>query len=342
MEDTMVMTKKQFCDSCQCDAVTVIVERPATYKFRGESFDINERVLQCSVCGEDLYDEDLDSETMRTLTKLYTEKVGLSLQDIKEIRKQYGLSMELFSRILGWSKSTIARYETGKFIPTSSHLIILKRLKDSPESIYEFFKQNLHKFNDKEIEKITKKLNFVDQNEVEKNLIETIQLNFKLHEKTIDTGYRVFNLEKLAHLILFFSEQGVPKTKLMKLLFYSDYLNFKDNLLSITGLPYVRLQYGPVPKDHELLLSTLEKIEFIEVSYEYSGEYEINRITALQSFDESLFDEDELEVMRKVKEKFKDYGSKSISDYSHNEDAWTKTKEREIISYTHADNLLIK
>lgn len=341
MEDTLVMTKKQFCDACQCDVNTVIVERPATYTFKGESFEINERVLQCSTCKEDLYNEILDAETMETLTKLYTERMGLPLEEIKSIREQYGLSMELFSRILGWSKATIARYESGRYIPDSSHLNILKQLRNSPGVIDEFYKQRMHKFNEKEQKKIKEKLNFADQNEVEKNLIETIHLNFKIHEKTIETGYGSFNLDKLINLVLYFAEQGVQKTKLMKLLFYSDYLNFKHNLLSITGLPYVRFKFGPVPKDYELLLSTLEKSDLIKINYEYHGDYEVNLIKATKQFNKDLFDEDEFEVIQKVKEFFKEHGSKTISEFSHKEDAWKLTEDKEIISYEHAENLLI-
>ncbi|MFC7394093.1 type II TA system antitoxin MqsA family protein [Scopulibacillus cellulosilyticus] len=204
-------TRTKYCDNCRCDVEAKIVERNSTYTFKGETFEINERVLICS-CGEELYDEVLDSETMKILTRMYEERIGLSLKDIKTIRNQYGLSMELFARILGWSKSTIVRYETGKYIPDSSHMTILKRLKDHPEVIDEYYKLNKHKFNEKEQEKINKKLSNTDEIKVEKSLVDTLNVNYKLNEKTIESGYSSFNLNKLINMVLFLPKRVFKKT----------------------------------------------------------------------------------------------------------------------------------
>jgi putative zinc finger/helix-turn-helix YgiT family protein len=334
----MVMTKTKFCDNCQKDVEASIIERPATYTFKGETFEIIERVFQCK-CNEDLYDDLLDSETMKTLTKLYEERVGLSFEEIKSIREQYGLSMDLFSRILGWSKSTIVRYESGKYIPDSTHMLVLKRLKDHPDDIDDYFKLTKHKFTEKEQEKITQKLNSNDQTKVEKGLVEALHINYKLHEKTIESGYSSFNLNKLINMILFFTQNGVPKTKLMKLLFYSDFLNYKRNLLSMSGMPYIRLPYGPVPKDHDLLLSSIDKHGLIEIDYDFMNDYTLINIKSMEEFDNSLFESEELEILHSVNSYFESYGSVAISDFSHEEEGWKNTDDRDIISYDYAGTL---
>lgn len=337
----MVAVKVKYCDNCQKDMEATIIKRQASYTIKGETLEFIERVLQCS-CGEDLYDELLDSETMKTQTDLYQERVGLSLEDIKYIRSQYGLSMDLFSRILGWSKATIARYETGKYIPDSAHMYVLKQLKGKPEVIDEYFKLNMHKFNKKEQFKIIDKLNSNDQNTVEKGLVDVLNINYKLHEKTIDAGFGTFDLNKLINIILFFTQNGVQKTKLMKLLFYADFLNYKRNLISITGMPYVRLPYGPVPKDYDLLLSTIEKNEFIDINYDFYHEYTVINIKAKQVFDDTVFNEEEINIFRFIQEHFNEYGSVAISEYSHKEDGWKNTENRDIISYDYADTLSIE
>jgi putative zinc finger/helix-turn-helix YgiT family protein len=339
MKDPMVTNKIVFCDECNCEKNSKVVERPATYTFKNETFEIIERALVCSECGADLYDEILDGQTMQTLTELYSERIGLSLEEIKSIREQYGFSMDLFSRILGWSKATIVRYETGKYIPTSSHMMILKNLKDKPELLDEFYKSNSHKFNEKEQEKIIQKLNYNDQTKVEKGLTEALNINYKLYEKTVSSGYVNFHLDKLINMILYFSNAGVLKTKLMKLLFYSDFLNYKRNLLSMSGMPYVKLPYGPVPKDHDLLLSTLEKNKFINIDYDFVNEYTIINIKSQTDFDESLFSPEEIQILEQVKEHFQGFGSRKISDFSHEEDGWKNTDDSEVISYDYALNL---
>lgn len=333
-------TKLKYCDNCQKEVFAKVIERISTYDLKGETFEINERVLLCD-CGEELYDEILDSETMRNLTKLYEERIGLQLDDIRSVRDQYGLSMDLFSRILGWSKSTIARYETGKYIPDSSHMAVLRRLKDHPESINEYYKLNKHKFNEKEQEKINERLLNSEQTTVEKSLNGILRINYKSHEKTIESGYSSFNLNKLINMIIFFSMNCVQKTKLMKLLFYSDFLNYKRNLLSMSGIPYVKLPYGPVPKDHDLLLSTIEKNDVIDIEYEFINDYTIINIKSSKNFDDSLFNEEELRILEQVNDFFENYGSVSISNFSHEEDGWKLTEDREIISYDFADTLKI-
>jgi len=332
------IAKVKYCEKCQEDVESNIIERHSSYTFKGETFDLIERVLQCP-CGEDLYDELLDSETMKTLSALYQDRIGLSLKDIKSIRTQYGLSMDLFSRILGWSKATIARYETGKYIPDSSHMQILKQLKEKPETIDEYFKFNQHKFSEKEQHKIMGKLDNNDQNMVERGLVEALNINYKMYEKTMDSGFSSFDLNKFINMILFFTQNTVQKTKLMKLLFYSDFLNYKRNLISMTGMPYVRLPYGPVPKDHDLLLSTIEKSDFIDIEYDFFNEYTFINIKAKQEFDETLFNKEEINILKLVKEHFINFGSVAISEYSHKEDGWKNTEDREIISYDYADTL---
>lgn len=56
MEDNkMILTKEKYCDSCEKCVDASVIERPAAYTFKDETFNIKERVLICS-CGEELYD----------------------------------------------------------------------------------------------------------------------------------------------------------------------------------------------------------------------------------------------------------------------------------------------
>lgn len=332
------MTMLKYCNNCQCDVAASIIERNATYEFKGETFDIMERCVMCD-CGEELYDENLDSITIEILKSLYEERVGLSLKDIKSIRESYGLSMDLFSRILGWSKATVVRYETGKYIPSSSHMSILKQLLKHPEDINDFYRHNKHKFTDKEQLKIEHALEEYDDIKVGVVLKNAINVNYKATERSIQSGYSKFSLDKMIQMILFFTQQTVPKTKLMKLLFYSDFLNFKRSLLSISGTPYEKLPYGPVPKDHDILLSSIEKNENIQIQYDQVNEYTYINISANEPFDDSIFTHEELDVMNFVKNEFSHFGSVAISEFSHREKGWLDTEYRGIITYDYSDEL---
>lgn len=337
----MSNNQKKWCPVCNKDVHTDVIEKPATYTFKGETFKVSEKVRICSVCGNELIDEKMDNELMSELSEKYMERKGLSFEDIQSIRKQYGLSMDLFSKVLGWSKATIVRYESGKFIPDPSHMAVLRQLKEHPEDIEIFFKQNQQKLNVKQRGKIEEQLNQMESKVVEQGLLDLLKKNFKFYEGKIDTGYSRFSSEKLIHMVIFLTKQGVQKTKLMKLLWYTDFINFRRNLNSISGLPYVRLQHGPVPKDHELILTTLEKNHFIKSEEIPVGDYLSMVIKANRDFDPSIFSEDELEVLEYVNHFFKEYGSIKISEFSHKEKGWKETNDHQLIPYSYAENLSI-
>lgn len=335
------MTKylNKWCSECQEEIRAEIIERESDFTFKGETFTTTEKVPVCSKCGEELTDDKLDSELMERLTDMYMERMGLSFKDIKNVREQYGLSMELFSKILGWSKATIVRYESGDYIPDASHLFILKKLKENPQELENFYKHNKQKFSEKEQLKTENYFKKFDSSLVEIKLLDLLKVNYTIYEKTIESGYSKFHLEKLINMILFFANEGVPKTKLMKLLFYTDFLHYKRNLVSISGIPYLKYNFGPVPKDYNLILSAIEKNKIIDIEVDDMTEYTFITIKSKKEFEEDLFTTYELEVMEYIKDHFEEYGSVAISTFSHNEDGWKYTSNSDIIPYSYADSL---
>jgi len=146
-------------------------------------------------------------------------------------------------------------------------------------------------------------------------------------------------------VILFFAAniKRLFKTKLMKLLFYSDFVNFRNNTVSITGLKYIKNYFGPTPIKHELLLGELfEKyityqVEHVKISKDNVEEYEF--IKPLEKPSLGIFSQEEINSMEEVLSAFKHLTSEKITQCSHKEEAWTKTKNKEIISYEYAKNL---
>jgi len=52
-----------------------------------------------------------------------------------------------------------------------------------------------------------------------------------------------------------------------------------------------------------------------------------------------IFSQEEIDSMKKVLNTFKNLTSEKITQYSHKEEAWTKPKDKEIISYEYAKKL---
>ncbi len=72
-----------------------------------------------------------------------------------------------------------------------------------------------------------------------------------------------FKAEKLRDMLRYFighgqSDDTVGKTKLMKLLYYSDFLHYRDRGEAISWAHYRKLPLGPVPREANALLSDLE------------------------------------------------------------------------------------
>ncbi len=74
----------------------------------GDDIEIEIQVLICSNCGNELYDEELDSQTLLKVYNEYRKKHKLLLSDeIKNIRETYGLSQRSFAKLLNWGEKTI-------------------------------------------------------------------------------------------------------------------------------------------------------------------------------------------------------------------------------------------
>ncbi|MEL6589847.1 MAG: Panacea domain-containing protein, partial [Bacteroidota bacterium] len=125
------------------------------------------------------------------------------------------------------------------------------------------------------------------------------------------------------------------KTRLNKLLFYGDFLNFKETGFSISGCNYRAIPYGPVPSHFHELFGILETQDFIRIEeelYEHGGVGE--RFAAAREFDASLFTAEELANMATVVDNFEETRTRQLIAMSHEEDGWAQNHEkRELISY---------
>lgn len=321
-----------------------IIKRKATYRIKGEPIEILEKVRTNLKNNEEIFDEELENKNLENIYNQYRKKHSLLTPNrIKETREKYGVSQRAFSRILGWGEVTIHRYETGALQDRSHNDALV--LLESPDNMKILLENNKNKINRKDYINIKENLQKLMKDDIDKTLEKNITK--KYFNEILDEycGYSQFNYEKLVNMILFFASEinRLFKTKLMKLLFYSDFVNFRDNTLSITGLKYINNYYGPTPIKHELLLGELfEKyityqIEYVKTSKDNVEEYEF--IKSLEKPTMGIFSQEEINSMNEVLNAFKHLTSEEITQCSHKEEAWTKSKNKEIISYEYAKNL---
>lgn len=136
------------------------------------------------------------------------------------------------------------------------------------------------------------------------------------------------NREKLINLIIYLVQNTKKcfKTKLFKLLFFADFLHFKETGKSITGLTYDAWKHGPVPCDlyHELKTPR----EDLKAALNIIGESDKDflKFVPKKKFDDRYFTKREMLIMERVAFIFKEADADLMIESSHlKNEPWHKT-----------------
>ena len=314
------------CDNCLCTE-TYTKDFKHEYSIRGKNIEFISPRRFCKNCNSLVYDEELDNEAGRKAIELYNNEYGISKEQIVKLRKDFNLSQDQFSKVIGCAKKTLISYEKGTALPNDNYVIIINSLISKPETIETLIEANKQYYTDKEYNTIKKRIiDFISNNS--QQLYD--DASFKPSEYN---GYTKLDFKKVINMILFFAKDGVLKTKLLKEMFYADFLNYKNSCKSITGLEYSKITYGPVPDDKDKIIYECISKKLIDEIVEYKNDYEYHNIVSLKEFDKNIFDKEEMNILNKVKEFFKDFKSKEIADFSHEEKAFIETDFTKNISY---------
>ncbi len=328
-----------FCEVCGKEVETKIILRKETFNVCGEDIVVDAQVVVCANCGEEIFCEELDSATLIRAYNEYRKKHKLLLpEEIKKIREQYGLSQRSFAKLLNWGDKTICRYENGS-IQDRAHNSLLLFLRE-PENMRTYLTENEVMLDERQkvrLLSIVEKLEKDTEYQVGRRFFDMVFSK----EPCEENGFKGFDYEKLCAMVLYFAHKGAGllKAKLMKLLHYSDMIFYKENGISISGLRYAHLPYGPVPDNFDMIFGRMaaDHVTHIEVSYDNG--YEKHQVIPEREVPEGVLSEGEIQVLERIYDKFKDFGSVDISEYSHKEKGYMFTKNGEIISYAYAKDI---
>ena len=329
----------EYCDVCGKEVETQVITRQETYNVCGEEIMVNAQVMVCAECGEELFNEELDSATLIKAYNEYRRRHKLLFpEEIKEIREQYGLSQRSFAKLLNWGDKTICRYENGA-VQDKAHNSLLLFFKN-PENMKTYLMENEVVIDERQKARLWEYIAKLEQNK-EKSVKDNF---FDLYFSTTpceENGYKGFDYEKLCAMVLIFAQKSseLLKTKLMKLLNYSDMLFYKENGVSMSGLKYAHLPYGPVPEHFDILFGKMSADHIAHIEVMYDNGYEKHQVISDCDMPKDILSDKEIQVLERIYVKFKDYGSVDISNYSHKEKGYKSTRPGEIISYAYAKDL---
>lgn len=322
------------CDNCNSDQTYVKMHKH-NYILKGENITFEKERRFCKNCNNLVYDSKLDNEASLEAIRIYNKKFGIKGEYIVNLRKKLNLSQEDFSKIIGCAKKTLVSYEHDKSIPNDIYMITIKTLLDNPDIIMYFIESNKERFEEKEYDLIKSKVYKI----IGPNIMQ-IKDNNKYQPNEYN-GYTKLSLDKLKNLILILSQECINKTKLLKEMFYCDFLYYKNNGASITGLVYSKLDYGPVPDDYEKILENFALNKVITYDYKLQNEFNCTLICSNDNPDYNIFNEKELNIIDYVKKYFKKYSSQKIVEFSHKEKAFLNTDFYKKISYDYAFDIIL-
>lgn len=323
----------------------ILKKEKRTITFRKEAFEVIYHYYLCQDSNEQFTTTELDDLNLNQAYNQYRVKFNLPFpEEIKNIREKYGLSAKKMSEILGFGVNGYRNYESGE-VPSLSNAELIQVANNSSEFL------NIVKRKEKFFEKIQfdKLIHKIEaQIEIEKNNKINYEIqNYLLGElkPDITTGYKKPDLKTLTEMVVFFTEKLEPwKTKLNKLLFYADFLFFKNYGYSISGARYRAIDMGPVPNNFNSVFEfmyNLDEIDIYITPFSNGGTGEQFKPNPKRKFNPEIFNELQLSVLNQVAEKFKTTSTTKMIEISHQETAWKDNFEngKKLIDYQYSFDL---
>lgn len=304
------------------EAVLVTESRKAV--FRREEYEYTYLCYKCVDTQDAFTTTQVDTFNTSQIYNSYRSAHGIPYPDeIKEIRNRYNLSASKMSRILGFGDNQYRLYENGE-IPNVANGRVLKAIQ-SPKTFETFVDAARNALSDNEYRKIKTRLcEYEDQSTMD-GVIHKLVFGDGIRNRY--NGYAMLSISKLKNVLLFFIEKfnGVFVTQMNKILFYTDFVSYRENGQAITGLSFKAIKYGPVPNRWDKVYSLIDDIEQIEV--EVNNGNVGNKLVSDMPCDRSSLSNEQLLILEKVYDTFKNDSSVSISNKSHEEPAWIDNQE---------------
>jgi hypothetical protein len=138
-------------------------------------------------------------------------------------------------------------------------------------------------------------------------------------------------------LVLYVSDQCLDdptysRTKLFKILFYSDFEAYGRYRVPITGVPYKKFPFGPAPAAYYRIQTEMLKDQLIRLVERWVYDHVLQRVLPLQDPDVDLFSGREISIIETWIRFFWNKSAREVSRYSHGK-AWKLAHENEEIPY---------
>ena len=291
-----------------------------TWNFRGEQYEYEHIAWLCEDSGEQFTDDESDMAGFVQVTNQYRAKYGIPYTDeIIAVRQRYGISAAKMSLILGIGVNQYRLYEQGE-VPSVSNGRMIRSIMN-PKVMLEMVESSKNELSESEYEKIISKVQAIIASSEAYKMEQYETKRIFNTSRGADNGYAQLSLNRLKNIMLYILNRcdEVWCTKMNKLLFYTDFMSYRERGMAMTGLSYRAIDFGPVPERWDRVYS-----EFPEVRQELRqvGDFVGSVLIASAEAANTMFTDAELKVLDAICTHFGKMTSREISRISHDEEAW--------------------
>ena len=303
-----------------------VVYEDDTWVFRGEKYPYVHIAFYDEESGERFTTTQSDTVCFEQVGNQYRAKYGVPYTDeIIALRKRYGVSAAKMSAILGFGVNQYRLYEMGE-IPSESNGKMI-RAAMNPEVFMDLVQGMRHNLSGREYERMSSNI----RQEIAKGRVcldEQLPANrLFLSRRGPENGFAPRSTSRLRNLLLhILGQMGcIEAAKLDSVLFYIDFVSYRECGMAISGLAYNAIEIGPVPQRWDRVYSAFDEIV---PKPQLVNEQESVVLTSNIEADMDAFSQKEMGVVGTVCEKLKDLSLHAISEMSRMEPAWKKYLNR--------------
>lgn len=312
---------------------------PQKMKYRGEEYDCVFISFKDDETGETYTTTESDTVWFNQVTNQYREKHGIPYTDeIVALRERYGLSAAKMSTILGFGANQYRLYEEGE-VPSESNGKMIRSAMN-PNTFQELVNSTRHQLSDREFEKISSAAKDAIVRYCNSGKEQWASDWVYQNGRGQSNGFAPQSVARLKNLLLYVLDSigETFQTKMNKVLFYIDFLSYREHGMAISGLAYNAIEFGPVPQRWDRVYSAFEEIS---QQPKLIQNQECLALKAGAESDMSDFTEDEIRIIDAVCAKMSKMNAQAATRMSHEENAWKEyVGKHETIPFSEAFSLV--
>ena len=277
--DVLIEKVKIDCPFCNKEHILEKRKRDTVGIVKGKQINFEEEYFLCNITETDENEfvtaKMMDENLLKARDEYRKKHDLLTSTQIKEIREKYKLTQAEFSFLLGVGEVTITRYES-KSIQEEAYDKLMRLIDKDALLALDYLERNKSKFKDVKFRKIENNIKEVINKDTYNYLnIQEIYTKYIEYEgKSICNGFKEIDIDKIESVLKYVAQRmnNLYKVKLMKILWYIDFIYYKNHKKSMMGLVYSHQRMGALPIGFDEIIK-LPSIIIDEQMKEYDGEY---------------------------------------------------------------------